>query len=102
MDRKKDYVVEFTPKQLHDTIWERLKDEYRTVKEKQDVQGESSESYDYDTRSFDSLYSTQRIGQSYLQQLALKAQHRKRGSIYKVSRKEFDELVTRYHPTLPD
>ncbi len=97
------YPVEFTPKLLHDKIWERVKDEYRTVKQKQEVQGESTESYDYDTHSFERVYSVQRIGQSYLQQLALKGEHRKKGTIYKVSSgEELNELVTRYHPTLPD
>jgi len=96
-------LVEFTPKQLYDIVWERLKGQYRTVKQKQETKGESSEAYDYDTQSFQRVYSTQRIGQSYLRQLTLKGEHRKRGSIYKVSSgKEFDELVTRYHPGLPD
>ena len=98
-----EFPIAFTPKELHDIIWERLKDNYRVVKAKQEVQGESSEKYDYDTHSFEQVYSSTRIGRTYLQQLGLKGKHKKGGTVYSVeSGRELNEFVIRYHPGLPD
>ena len=73
------------------------------VKAKQEVQGESSEKYDYDTHSFEQVYSSTRIGRTYLQQLGLKGKHKKGGTVYSVeSGRELNEFVIRYHPGLPD
>lgn len=98
-----EFPVTFTPKQLHDLIWERQKDEYRITKEKQEVQGEVTEKYDYDTRRFEEVYNVRKIGRTYLRQLGLKGQHKKQGAFYTICNSlEFHELVTRYHPDLPN
>ncbi len=99
---EKIFPVEFTPKQLHEIIWTRLKENYRVTKEKQEIQGEASERYDYDTHSFEKVYKVNRIGQTYLHQLGLKGKHGKNGTVYSLqSAQEFHSLVTRYHPSLP-
>jgi len=97
-----NFPIEFTPKTIHDRIWERLKDDYRTIKSKQEVRGEVTEGYDYDTRRFERVYSPVKVGRTYLQQLGLKSRHGKSGSFYKLSTgTEFHELVLRYDPALP-
>jgi len=100
-------LASFTPKQVHDVTWERMKDQYRVTREKQEVRDDSGEehlreSYDYDTRSFEKQYSVQRVGQTYLRQLGLKRlKHGKKGSLYGIrTGQEFHELVVRYHPAL--
>ncbi len=99
------FPIEFTPKQLHDSVWEELKDQYRVMKERQEVgsrDGDSAtERYDYDTRSFERVYNTRRIGGTYLQQLGLKGSHKRNGTKYRLSSAlEFHELVQRYYPGL--
>jgi len=91
----------FTPKQIHDIIWEHLKDEYRVVKEKQEIEGETSEKYDYDTRRFEEVYRVHRIGRTYLRQLGLKGRRKERGTQYEIPlARDFHDLVVRYHPDL--
>ena len=101
-EKNGEFPVSFTPKQIHDEIWERCKDEYRVVKEKQEIEGEQSEKYDYDTRRFEELYRVHKIGGTYLQQLGLKGRRKERGTQYQIhSAEEFHGLVIRYHPDLP-
>ncbi len=101
-EKSGEFPVKFTPKQIHDRIWEKLKADYRVTKEKQEVQGEVSEKYDYDTRRFETAYSSQRIGQTYLQQLGLRRKHTKTGTVYTIADgKTFHAMVTRYHPSFP-
>jgi hypothetical protein len=100
-EAKGHFPLAFTPKQIHDTIWKRLKDEYSIVKEKQEISGHTSEQYDYDTRSFEKHYSAHRIGRTYLRQLGLRGKRKKRGTEYEIrSPLEFHDLVVRYHPDL--
>jgi hypothetical protein len=102
-EKSGDFPVKFTPKQLHDRIWEKLKADYRVTKEKQEVQGEVSEKYDYDTRRFEGVYRNERIGRTYLQQLGLKGTRKERGTVYEIAdAKTFHSMVIRYHPGFPD
>ncbi len=101
-EKRTEFAVKFTPKQIHDQIWEKLKGDYRVTKEKQEVQGEVSEKYDYDTRKFEGVYSADRIGRTYVQQLGLKRKHARTGTTYTIADAEtFHSLVTRYHPGFP-
>jgi len=97
-----EFPVAFTPKQIHDLIWEKLRDDYKIVREKQEREGEAVEKYDYDTRSFEQLYNTRKIGRTYLVQLCLRrGRHTEAGTQYRLSSaREFNELVERYHPDL--
>jgi hypothetical protein len=96
------FPVTFTPKQIHDAIWERLKDQYRVTKERQEVEGEAMERYDYDTHRFERVYSVHKIGRTYLRQLGLSGKRTRRGTQHEIpSALAFHELVVRYHPELP-
>jgi hypothetical protein len=93
----------FTPRDVHDLIWEKLKEDYRVTKERQERGGEAGEKYDYDTRSFERLYNTRRIGRTYFSQLSLKGKHTEQGTRYGFSTPdEFNEIVERYHPELKE
>lgn len=102
-----EWPVIVTPKQIHDVIWEKLKDDYRVTKERQEVvkSGElvESESYDYDTRLFEATYNVQRLGRKYISQLGLKRDaNREKGSRYPVEQKQFATIVSQYYPDFPN
>jgi len=102
-EKKGIFLISFTPKQIHDLIWIKQKDEYKITKERQEIQGEtSSEKYEYDTRSFEKIYNTRRIGRTYLSQLCIpKESHTEKGTLYRLSSSdEFDSLVERFYPEL--
>jgi hypothetical protein len=100
-DKTAHFPSQFTPKQIHDIIWEQVKNDYRIVKVRQEVIGEQGEEYDYNTRDFESSFSVQKIGRTYLKQLDLKRKRVGQGTRYTIeSAAEFNALVERYHPDL--
>jgi hypothetical protein len=94
------FPITFTPKQIHDKIWDKCKDDYKIMKDKQEREGEVTEKYDYDTKSFERWYNTRKIGRTYLNQLCIKKKmHTEKGTQYKLqSEDEFNELIDRFHP----